>query len=205
MLMTKDILNYIFSKTEDDTIYVINREQEKYYHNVKTDNKSINDIFYEDLISNYFYYSYQFKRDIIYLSMAYLWASNSYCKRMKVGSLIVKNDMIISDGYNGMPSGFNNECEENNVTKNFVLHSEANALMKLARSTSSSENSKMYLTLSPCVECSKLIHQANIKKLYFSEVYRDVDGLYFLYEAGVELIYIPKEIIKDKMIEIISE
>ena len=126
-----------------------------------------------------------------YMRMARIWAENSYCQRRKVGALVVKNKMIISDGYNGTPSGFENVCEdENNVSKPYVLHAEANAITKVARSNNSSEGSTLYVTASPCVECAKLIIQSGIKRVVFGEHYRITDGLDLLKEAGIETCYI---------------
>lgn len=122
-----------------------------------------------------------------YLRMAQIWAGNSYCKRRQVGALIVKNKMIISDGYNGTPSGFENVCEEDNVTKPYVLHAEANAISKIARSHNSSDGATLYVTSSPCLECSKLIIQAGIRRVVFSEHYRLDDGLNLLRRAGIEV------------------
>jgi dCMP deaminase len=124
--------------------------------------------------------------------MAQIWASNSYCKRRQVGALLVKDKMIISDGYNGTPSGFENECEDkDNVTKDYVLHAEANAITKVAKSNNSSDGSTLYITTSPCMECSKLIIQSGIKRVVFSEKYRITDGLELLQRANIELIHIP--------------
>lgn len=132
--------------------------------------------------------------DTRYLRMALIWAENSYCERRKVGALVVKNKMIISDGYNGTPAGFENVCEdENNVTKPYVLHAEANAITKLARSHNSSEGSTMYITASPCIECAKLIIQAGVKRVVYGENYRLRDGLDLLERAGIETIFIDKE------------
>jgi dCMP deaminase len=129
------------------------------------------------------------KTDLIYLEMSHIWSQNSHCKRMQVGSLIVKNKMIISDGYNGSPSGFPNDCEdEDNMTLPHVLHAEANAITKLARSTQSSDNSTLYVTVSPCFECSKLIIQSGIKKLVFRHLYRKTDSLSFLFQAGIRIV-----------------
>ena len=129
--------------------------------------------------------------DLRYLRMARIWAENSYCVRRKVGALIVKDKMIISDGYNGTPSGFENICEDDNgVTKPYVLHAEANAITKIARSNNSSNGATMYVTASPCIECAKLIIQAGIKRVVYSEKYRLEDGLELLKRAGVEVIYI---------------
>lgn len=123
-----------------------------------------------------------------YLKMAEIWAQNSYCKRRQVGALIVKDKMIISDGYNGTPSGFENVCEdENNVTKPYVLHAEANAITKVAKSGNSSDNATLYVTSSPCLECSKLIIQAGIKRVVFTESYRIEDGIKLLQRAGIEV------------------
>lgn len=129
-----------------------------------------------------------------YLRMATIWSENSYCKRRKVGALIVKDKMIISDGYNGTPSGFDNVCEnEEGQTFSYVLHAEANAITKVARSNNSSEGSTLYVSTSPCMECSKLIIQAGIKRVVYSEHYRITDGLDLLREAGVEVVHIPLE------------
>lgn len=126
-----------------------------------------------------------------YLRMAKIWSENSYCVRRKVGALIVRDNMIISDGYNGTPSGFPNICEENNVTFPYVLHAEANAITKVARSNNSSHNSTLYVTASPCMECSKLIIQAGIKRVVFSDLYRIQDGLDLLRRAGIEIVHMP--------------
>ena len=129
--------------------------------------------------------------DSRYMRMARIWAENSYCNRRKVGALIVKNKMIISDGYNGTPSGFENVCEdENGVTKPFVLHAEANAITKIARSSNSSEGATMYVTASPCIECAKLIIQAGIKRVVYGEKYRLDDGLKLLRRANIETVYL---------------
>jgi dCMP deaminase len=126
-----------------------------------------------------------------YLRMATIWAENSYCKRRQVGAIIVKNKMIISDGYNGTPVGFENVCEdENGVTKPYVLHAEANAITKVARSNNSSDGATLYVTASPCLECAKLIVQAGIKRVVYNELYRIVDGLDLLERAGVECVHI---------------
>lgn len=130
--------------------------------------------------------------DCRYLRMAKIWSENSYCKRRKVGALIVKDKMIISDGYNGTPSGFPNVCEDNdNTTFPYVLHAEANAITKVARSNNSSEGSTLYVTASPCIECAKLIIQAGVKRVVFSELYRMADGLDLLRKAGIETVHIP--------------
>jgi dCMP deaminase len=123
-----------------------------------------------------------------YLKMADIWAQNSYCKRRKVGALLVKDKMIISDGYNGTPSGFENECEDdNNQTKSYVLHAEANAITKVAKSGNSSLGATLYVTSSPCIECSKLIIQAGIKRVVFTENYRLEDGINLLKRANIEV------------------
>ncbi len=129
--------------------------------------------------------------DVRYLKMAGIWAENSYCKRRQVGALLVKDKMIISDGYNGTPSGFENICEdENNKTKPYVLHAEANAITKVAKSNNSSEGSTLYITSSPCMECAKLIIQAGIKRVVYSEKYRIEDGLKLLRRAQIETTFI---------------
>lgn len=129
-----------------------------------------------------------------YLQMAQIWAQNSYCKRRQVGALIVKDKMIISDGYNGTPAGFENVCEdENNITLPYVLHAEANAITKVAKSNNSSENSTLYVTTSPCMECAKLIIQAGIGRVVFCNKYRITDGLDLLKRAGIEIVYIDPE------------
>lgn len=130
--------------------------------------------------------------DSRYLRMAAIWAENSYCTRRQVGALIVKDKMIISDGYNGTPSGFENICEdENNVTKPYVLHAEANAITKIARSGNNSDGATLYVTDSPCIECSKLIIQAGIKRVIYAKEYRLKDGIELLRRAGIEVIYHP--------------
>ena len=134
------------------------------------------------------------KYDVAYLKMALEWARLSYCKRKQVGALIVKDRTIISDGYNGTPSGFENCCEdENNQTKWYVLHAEANAILKISRSTQSCEGATLYLTLSPCKECSKLIFQSGIKRVVYIQDYPDNEGLVFLKDAGVETLKISQE------------
>ena len=136
----------------------------------------------------------QLKYDRAYLKMAYEWGKLSHCNRKQVGALIVKGRMIISDGYNGTPSGFENVCEdENHYTKWYVLHAEANAILKVASSTQSTKGATLYITLSPCKECSKLIHQSGIKRVVYSKKYKDDSGLAFLEKAGVEIVYSPIE------------
>lgn len=136
----------------------------------------------------------QHELDVRYLKMARIWAENSYCKRRQVGALIVKDKMIISDGYNGTPSGFENVCEdENNVTKPYVLHAEANAITKIARSSNNSDGATLYVTAAPCIECAKLIIQAGISRVVYSEEYRIEDGINLLRRAGIEVKYIPVE------------
>lgn len=130
----------------------------------------------------------QLKYDIAYLRMAQEWGKLSYCERKKVGALIVKEKMIISDGYNGTPTGFENYCEDDeSYTKWYVLHAEANAILKVAASTQSCRGATLYITLSPCKECSKLIHQAGIIRVVFSKAYRDDSGLQFLNKAGIDI------------------
>lgn len=129
-----------------------------------------------------------------YLKMARIWSENSYCKRRQVGALIVKEKMIISDGYNGTPSGFENICESpGGVTFPYVLHAEANAITKVARSNNSSDGATLYVTASPCMECAKLIIQSGIRRVVFSELYRITDGLDLMKAAGIEVIYLPFE------------
>ena len=131
------------------------------------------------------------KLDQRYLRMAMIWAENSYCERRKVGAIVVKDKTIISDGYNGTPSGFENVCEdENNLTKPYVLHAEANAITKLARSNNNSEGATLYVTASPCIECAKLIIQAGIKRVVYAEKYRLEDGLRLLEKANVEVVHL---------------
>lgn len=132
--------------------------------------------------------------DIRYLRMAGIWSENSYCQRRKVGCLVVKDNMIISDGFNGTPAGFENVCEdENNVTFPYVLHAEANAITKLARCGNSSDGATMYVTDSPCIECSKLIIQAGIKRVVYSKKYRLEDGLNLLRKANIDIEFIELE------------
>ncbi|MBQ7157083.1 MAG: dCMP deaminase family protein [Bacteroidaceae bacterium] len=136
----------------------------------------------------------QHNLDLRYLRMARIWSENSYCQRRKVGALIVKDKMIISDGYNGTPSGFENVCEDdNNVTKPYVLHAEANAITKIARSSNSSDGATLYVTASPCIECAKLIIQAGIKRVVYSEKYRLEDGIDLMRRAGIEIIFLNDE------------
>ncbi|MBQ6776936.1 MAG: dCMP deaminase family protein [Paludibacteraceae bacterium] len=133
----------------------------------------------------------QTKRDHLYMKMARTWSENSYCVRRKVGALLVKHQMIISDGYNGTPSGFPNVCEdENNVSFPYVLHAEANAITKVARSNNSSDGATLYVTTSPCMECSKLIIQSGIKRVVYGEKYRIMDGVELLQRAGIEVIFL---------------
>ncbi|MDE5724386.1 MAG: dCMP deaminase family protein [Duncaniella sp.] len=135
------------------------------------------------------------KQDLLdrrYLRMARIWAENSYCRRRKVGALMVKERTIISDGFNGTPAGFENVCEdEDGLTKSYVLHAEANAITKVARSNNSSEGATLYITASPCLDCAKLIIQAGIKRVVFDEFYRITDGIDLLARAGVEISHIP--------------
>jgi dCMP deaminase len=149
-------------------------------------------IFFNDInseIDETFYHPKNIKNDRVYLTMAEVWSKNSHCQRMKVGALIVKNRSIISDGYNGSPSGFPNPCEgPDNVTLPYVLHAEANAITKLAKSTQSCEDSTLFVTVSPCYDCSKLIIQSGVKRLVFRELYRKTESLSFLYQGGLEII-----------------
>jgi len=133
----------------------------------------------------------QYNLDRRYLKMAAIWAQNSYCKRRQVGALLVKDKMIISDGYNGTPSGFKNVCEdENDRTKPYVLHAEANAITKVAKSNNSSEGATLYVTSSPCLECAKLIIQAGIRRVVFTESYRIEDGIKLLKRADIEVVQV---------------
>ena len=133
----------------------------------------------------------QYKYDVAYLRMATEWSKLSYCKRRQVGALIVKDKMIISDGYNGTPSGFENICEDDNQnTKWYVLHAEANAILNVASSTQTCQGATLYITMSPCQGCSKLIHQAGITRLVYVEKYKDTSGVDFLKNAGVEVTHI---------------
>ncbi len=135
--------------------------------------------------------SKQRKYDIAYLRMAQEWSKLSYCKRRQVGALIVKNKMIISDGYNGTPTGFENICEDDEgYTKWYVLHAEANAILKVASSTQACQGATLYITMSPCKECSKLIHQAGIKRMVYYNEYKDNSGIAFLEKAGVSIQHI---------------
>ena len=136
----------------------------------------------------------QQKLDKRYMRMARIWAENSYCERRQVGALLVKNKMIISDGYNGTPSGFENDCEDEEInTKWYVLHAEANAILKCATSTQSAEGATLYITLSPCKDCSKLILQAGIKRIVYIQQYKDSSGLEFLEKAGIIIQQISEE------------
>ena len=136
----------------------------------------------------------QLALDKRYLRMALIWAENSYCIRRQVGALIVKDKMIISDGYNGTPCGFENICEnENGDTKPYVLHAEANAMTKIACSNNNSSGATLYVTASPCIECAKLIIQAGIKRVVYSEKYRLTDGIDLLKKADISVDYVGKE------------
>lgn len=133
--------------------------------------------------------------DLRYLRMAAIWAENSYCQRRKVGALVVKEKMIISDGYNGTPSGFENVCEDaHGVTHPYVLHAEVNAITKLARSGNNSDQATLYVTASPCIECAKLIIQAGIRRVVYAEQYRLTDGIDLLRRAGVEVEHLPLDL-----------
>ena len=131
--------------------------------------------------------------DLRYLRMARIWSENSYCIRRQVGALVVKDKMIISDGYNGTPSGFENICEEDGVTKPYVLHAEANAITKIARSGNNSEGATLYVTDSPCIEYAKLIIQAGIRRVVFARSYRLTDGIDLLKRANIEVVHMPIE------------
>ena len=134
----------------------------------------------------------QYQLDCRYLRMARIWAENSYCQRRRVGALLVKGPMIISDGFNGTPAGFENVCEDaDGLTKPYVLHAEANAITKVARSNNSSEGSTLYVTASPCVECAKLIIQAGIRRVVYADLYRVTDGVDLLQRAGIECLHLP--------------
>lgn len=136
----------------------------------------------------------QLKYDRAYLKMAYEWGKLSHCKRKQVGALIVKDRMIISDGFNGTPTGFDNCCEDKDgITKWEVLHAEANAILKVAASTQSTHGATLYITLSPCIQCSKLIFQAGIKRVVFANKYKDTSGIDFLEKAGVKIMHLPYE------------
>ena len=136
----------------------------------------------------------QFQFDKSYLKMAGVWAENSYCQRRKVGALLVKDRMIISDGYNGTPCGFENVCEDDNgITKPYVLHAEANAITKVAKSNNSSDGATLYVTAAPCVECAKLIIQSGIKRVVYRDSYRVTDGLDLMARAGIDLLQIAAE------------
>ncbi|TVZ52476.1 deoxycytidylate deaminase [Dokdonia sp. Hel_I_53] len=135
--------------------------------------------------------SKQLKYDIAYLRMAREWGKLSHCERKQVGAIIVKDKMIISDGYNGTPTGFENVCEDDNgITKWYVLHAEANAILKVASSTQSCHGATLYITLSPCKDCSKLVHQAGIKRVVYTNSYKDLAGVEFLAKAGVEIVHL---------------
>lgn len=183
-------------KTSDDFIDMMKFEflsdrLDRINNNIKTYN-SVN---YEEKNDQY-----QYEKDKKYLRMAQIWSENSYAKRNKVGALIVKDNMIISDGYNGTPSNFDNKCEdEKNNTYPYVLHAESNALMKLLKYNNgqSTLNATLYVTLSPCYECSKLILQSGIKRVVYCEKYRILDGLELLVKSGIDVIYIPKEYLID--------
>lgn len=135
----------------------------------------------------------QQRRDYLYMRMARTWSENSYCERRKVGALLVKDQMIISDGYNGTPSGFENHCEDdNNTSLPYVLHAEANAITKVARSHNSSDGATLYVTTSPCMECAKLIIQSGIQRVVYGEAYRIMDGVELLRRAGIQVDYLPE-------------
>ncbi len=137
----------------------------------------------------------QFLLDQRYLAMARVWSQNSYCQRRQVGALMVKDKMIISDGYNGTPSGFDNNCEQDDKTLPHVLHAEANAITKVAKSNNSSDGATMYITASPCIECAKLIIQAGIRRVVYSDEYRSTEGIDLLRLAKIEVVHVEEEII----------
>ena len=150
----------------------------------------------------------QKRYDLAYLKMALVWSNLSKCNRKKVGALIVKDGMIISDGYNGSPSGFPNACEDDEGNTHwYVLHAEANALTKLAKSNNSAHNSTLYITLSPCKDCSKLILQAGVKRVVFTRKYKDTSGLDFLKETDIELVHIPDALnhLSDEVLELTKQ
>lgn len=150
----------------------------------------------ENFISQNINLKNQINKDIKYLQITNIWASNSYCVRKKVGAIIVKDNSIISDGYNGTPFGFENECElDNSETKWYVLHAETNAITKLARSTQSSDGSTLYVSTSPCKECSKLIIQSGIKRVVFNDFYRDISSFEILIRSNIELLWVSKELL----------
>ncbi|MDR0894407.1 MAG: dCMP deaminase family protein [Prevotellaceae bacterium] len=149
----------------------------------------------KETVTNHTAVEKQTALDHRYMRMAAIWAENSYCLRRRVGALIVKEKMIISDGYNGTPSGFENVCEdENGLTKPYVLHAEANAITKIARSGNSSDGATLYVTAAPCLECSKLIIQAGIKRVVYSEPYRLEDGVELLVRAGIDVVRLNQEL-----------
>lgn len=195
----KNIINEVF-KLLDDIKYL---EESDYFIISKNGYvvASEDDYKADGTMSEYVENPKVLKKDISYLGMSYIWSLNSHCLRKKTGALIIKDNMIISDGYNGTPYGFDNVCEENGVTKENVLHAEVNALAKIAKSTNSSNNAVMYCTLSPCMNCARLIYQAGIKKLVFSSIYRDVSGIKFLIEAGVLIKYINKKTVDKSIID----
>lgn len=182
--ITRDIR----SQTYDDASFMTEKFFSLPFWRIKKNESNRFEVYYSETELSELNFAVE-KKDSIYLEMASVWAKNSYCNRMKVGCLIVKNKSIISDGYNGSPTGFSNVCEDDDsVTLPYVLHAEANAITKLAKGTQSSEGSVLYVTLSPCFECSKLIIQSGIKKVIFSEVYRKPESIPFLVEAGIEII-----------------
>lgn len=138
----------------------------------------------------------QLRYDLAYLKMASSWAELSHCVRKKVGAIIVKDDAIISDGYNGTPAGFNNSCENDlGDTHWYVLHAEANAILKVAKSANDARGATLYLTLSPCKDCSKLVLQAGIKRVVYLNEYKDTEGVTFLREAGIDVVHLQQDII----------
>ena len=194
-LSGKEIVQSGFDFTNPDFLSIKNWRVKRIDHpnknahcyNIEWDNRSSIQIDATTIHDNF----KSIKNDLIYLQMAKSWSKNSHCKRMQVGCLMVKDKSIISDGYNGSPTGFPNICEDEEMTTlPYVLHAEANAITKLAKSTQSSDGSTIYVTLSPCFECSKLIIQSGIRRVVFSETYRKPDSIPFLIEAGIELVKI---------------
>lgn len=186
----EDLMNSGFLKYRNWSVkkqILKSKDDQKISIFLKTDDSERIEKFDDFLISD----KKMLERDMIYLRMSSVWGENSYSKRMQVGCLIVKDKSIISDGYNGSPSGFPNICEDKDMnTLPYVLHAEANAITKLAKSTQSSEGSTIYVTLSPCFECSKLIVQSGIKRLVFKDLYRKTESIPFLIEAGIEIFKI---------------
>lgn len=200
MLKSIKITENINSRVCDDMSFMTDDFLSLPFWSVKINEDKKLEVFYsESELSDREFSEVTDKKDSIYLEMASVWSKNSHCNRMKVGCLIVKDKSIISDGYNGSPTGFPNICENgDNITLPYVLHAEANAITKLAKGTQSSEGSSLYVTLSPCYECSKLIIQSGIKRVIFSEVYRKPESLSFLVEANIEIVKFSNSKIKNQ-------